>query len=618
MKLGTQDTIRVAYLVMAGLMLTGTSTVWNTAGYLNIFAWILEWVGILLAFYMIVAATLDSIPLRVTRTYILMAVSAVILLLSISFVGPSSMSIASPYVPDPIFYFIFGVPVIAGIIVFTLSERRHDIRKTSALFFICFAASIMLLTYIFSLAGPRLPTDETVLDLYAGHIFLRGLDPYNSSLTLGAFPFYHFPYYYDTPLTNGGYVSTYSYPALSLITMLPAVILDLKPALVMLPFFIIPILLVWYKAWSMKEWILSIFILMPFLSFVMYAPQVEFGDLNIVWTSLLMISYFFISRTRLSGAFYGASLSVKQFPALILPFFLYYIYRTNGLRKTISWAITAAGVFLVINGYFMLTNFHFFVHNLLQDEFSPLLGVGFGISQISFLGFIDIPRVDFTIALIVTFIALLGTYVLFFDKMKYALFAFPILIFFFNYRLFIQYLAYWLFLSILPAIDLIHYRHIHASDQDDHISRVTRSKENHRNVRLLVTFLVVLMATAVVVGYHENVSQNPGHFEINSVEFLNYNSTGFVDEAAVNITFYGNTITQTPVLFRFIIPGGIVNVNTCLWAPKDNITLQSGHPAEIVIVPLYSVYSFPHNSPYRLVAYYNTVQGAYSHNLSLF
>ena len=55
MKLGTQDTIRVAYLVMAGLMLTGASTVWNTAGYLNVFAWVLEWTGILLAFYFIMA-----------------------------------------------------------------------------------------------------------------------------------------------------------------------------------------------------------------------------------------------------------------------------------------------------------------------------------------------------------------------------------------------------------------------------------------------------------------------------------------------------------------------------------------------------------------------------------
>ena len=111
MKLGTQDTIRVAYLVMAGLMLTGASTAWDTAGYLNIFAWILEWTEILLTFYFIIAATLDSTPLRVTRAYILMAVSAVILLISISFVGPKSMSIASPYVPNPIFYLIFGVPV---------------------------------------------------------------------------------------------------------------------------------------------------------------------------------------------------------------------------------------------------------------------------------------------------------------------------------------------------------------------------------------------------------------------------------------------------------------------------------------------------------------------------
>ena len=36
--------------------------------------------------------------------------------------------------------------------------------------------------------------------------------------------------------------------------------------------------------------------------------------------------------------------------------------------------------------------------------------------------------------------------------MKYGLFIFPIIIFLFNYRLFSQYLFYWMLISILPML----------------------------------------------------------------------------------------------------------------------------------------------------------------------
>ncbi len=617
MRLETQDSFRVAYLVMAGLLLTGASTAWNTGGYLSISAWIMEWTDIILSFYFLIASLMDSNPICIKTGYVLMVVSSIMVLFSISFVNLHSMSDAAPYLPNSIFYIIFAVPIAATLSVFLLSDRRHNFKQVSAIFFISFSASMMILTYTFFLAGPRLPTDETVLNLYAGHLFLKGMDPYNPTLTLQAFPFYHFPYYYDTPLTNGGYVSTLSYPALSFITFLPAVILNLKPTIVMLPFFIVPIILVWYRAWALKEWALSIFILVPFLSFILYAPQVEFGDLNIVWASLLMASYFFLSRIKTSGALFGLSLSVKQFPAIIFPFLLYYIFRTQGFKKALIWIITAVLVFLLINGYFMLTDLHFFIHNMLQDEFSPLIGVGMGVSQLSFLDFIDVPRLYFTIAIIVTFLTLVAVYVIFFDKLKYAFFAFPILIFFFNYRLFIQYLEYWLIISILPAVDLINKRHERIEDRHLFVSRLVKGKKNRKQVRIFATFFVILIAVAMIVGYQQGSSQNTGHFDITSLEFLKYNSTGFAEEAVVNITYNGGIINQTPVLFRFVIPGEITNVNTNLWRPAQNITLQSGCPAEVIIIPLYSAYSIPGNSPYRLIAYYGPIQGAYSHNISL-
>ena len=116
-------------------------------------------------------------------------------------------------------------------------------------------------------------------------------------------------------------------PALSFFTMVHSEILELKEFLIMLPFFAIPIILTWYRAWSRKDWLISCLALLPFLSLTIYTSQVALADLNSVWAALLMASYYVLPRTKASGLLYGLALSVKQFPAITLPFLLFFMYK---------------------------------------------------------------------------------------------------------------------------------------------------------------------------------------------------------------------------------------------------------------------------------------------------
>ena len=243
------------------------------------------------------------------------------------------------------------------ILIFYDRKSLYDRRLVPFLFFISVLGTLGFIMYMFSQVGPLFPTDESVFDMYAAHLFLNGQNPYNPSLMANSFTFYHFQFVAFspiTPLTTGGYVDTMTYPALSFLIFVPAVLLKLKASLVMLPVLLAPVAIAWYRAWSRKEWLKSSYILLPFLTLLVYLYQGASADTDALWASLLMLSYLVLPRSKMSGVFFGLGLSVKQFPIVVAPFLLYFIYREQGARKALTWFLAGAVTFLAINGYFIL------------------------------------------------------------------------------------------------------------------------------------------------------------------------------------------------------------------------------------------------------------------------
>lgn len=600
---------RFTFLALTGFLLVGATATWHSLGYLNPVAWIFEWLAIVLSFLCVYAATRYKDINNRVLIYLLIVISLLVATLPLRNV--SSLPIFAT--PNPVYYLIFIIPILSLLFFVLFQKRAGQYQKNaSLLFFVILVATVMFITYLFYSYSQRFPTDESVVDLYSAHLFLKGLNPYNLSNIGAAFGFYNYPVYANTPLTTGGYVYYLTYPALSFLTLIPAALLGIKSSLIMYPFFAIPIFLAWYRGYSRKEYLNSVLVLVPFLSLSIYTSQIEFADLNIVWAVLVMISYYILPRTKLSGFVYGLALSVKQFPIIVLPFLLYFVYREYGKNKAMKWFSLALIGFLAANGYFMIIGFHEFLRAMFANEIAPLIGVGFGISQLSFLGFLNVPPVFFGIIMGGVTVFLFLAYVLRYKDMKYALFAFPMIIFLFNYRLFIQYILYWMIISLLPFLDLLHAKDTqHKMDDRAPITLKSEDKD-YRSMKAIAVIVVVILAGTVSAGYELGFVNNPGSFTINSVTLQGHNSTGYVDHISVNLTFNGNAVSESSVLFRFILPEPIGNLNMYLWSPVTNVTLHSGHPETIDIAPLYPIYLLPPGYSYQLVAYYGSSMGSFS------
>ena len=597
--------LRFVFITLSGFLIVGATATWHAMGYLSYTAWFFEWSDIVFAFVCAYLATREKDVKGNLLTFSFIGISAALVLI------PLERTSALPVftTPNPLLYLVFSIPIIFLAYFLIFRDRLVKNQKSLSFIFLLFIlGTVMFVTYLFYSSSMKFPTDESVVDLFSAHLFLHGLNPYDLNNTAGSFAFYNYPIYDNTPITTGGYVYYLTYPALSFLIMVPAEILGLKGALIMYPFFAIPILLVWYRAWSRKDWLISCLALLPFISLTIYTSQVALADLNIVWAVLLMASYYVLPKTKASGLLYGLALSVKQFPAITLPFLLFFVYKEYGKKKAGWWLLSGIGAFLIVNGYFMALNFNSFIHAMLADELAPLIGVGFGPSQLSFLGYLPIPSVFFTISMAALTISLFVVYVFRYREVKYALFAFPIIIFLFNYRLFVQYLLYWLIISLLPFVDLLHNKEVEIKEKVDN-SR-TPWYTGIRNWKVVSAIIVAIMLGSVAIGVDQGVYHNPGSFTVNSVTIKGYNSTGYVDKMTVSVTFNGKSGSTTPVFFRFVLPQPIGNANMYLWKSQNNITLKSGQTETLVIVPMYSIDPLPTEYNYRAIAYYHNIMGS--------
>lgn len=603
--------LRFTLMILSGFLIVGATATWHSMGYLSPFAWLVEWLDILFAFLCIFIAIRSTDIRSKTPVYALIILSAALVLLPINSVSKLTVFVT----PSPVNYLVFLIPILFFILLLLFSSKplKHA-GLPSLIFFLFVLSSLMYVTYLFYSYSMRFPTDESVVDLYSAHLFLNGLNPYIHSNIIGGFGYYNYPIYANTPLTTGGYVYYLTYPALSFISVIPAEILGFKESLLMYPFFAVPVLLAWFRGWSRKEWLNSVMVMLPFLSLSIYTSQIEFADLNIVWASLMMLSYYVLPRSGTSGFLYGLSLSVKQFPAITFTFFIYYIYREYGMRQAAFWFVTAVIAFLAVNGYFMVISPRAFFSSILANETSPLIGVGFGLSQLSFLGIFPIPSVYFSISMVALTLASITIYVAYYRELKYALFAFPIIIFLLNYRLFVQYIMYWLLLSLLPFLDLLHAKELgtRVHEVSDEYALRKNGSQYGRHGKVVSAILIVVVVGSVIGGFDQGIVHNPGTFQINSVVIDEYNSSGYIDVMSVNLSFHGNAISHSNVLFRIITPEPIGNLNMYLWRPALNVTLYSGEVTTLKIIPVYSIDPIPQNTTYRMVAYFGDAMGSYS------
>lgn len=491
------------------------------------------------------------------------------------------------------------------IVALTWLRRRNRSRND----FYVLAGIAVLITALLGTAAwigsARYPTDELLINLFSAHLFLLGKNPYLPANTANAFSYYGFgttfTLSFATPKLTGGLVTDLSYPALSFLYFIPANLFHLNAPASTIPIYVIPafILGLAYRLRSKELGFAAVVLVMlnP-----QYFFQISMGYLDVLWVSFVMLSIFVYDRPWISGIFFGLALSVKQDPVFLAPFIIILIWKELGGSRAVKWILSAVLAFLVVNSYLIYMSPTTFFSAMLRPETSGLIGIGFGPSQISFLGYVPLTPHFFTVATVSTFLLLLAAYATFFDRLKYSFVSFPILIYLFNYRLLLEYIMFWPVIAmVIPSILLSR-----STSKYDH--KGTRKSLHLKGRTKIVGFtLVAIILVASTAGYALYNEARTPVFKMTDISYT-VSKTGYVTEISLEIRVGSDFNYSTPVLFRIMHEGALNDSNGLLWVPQGRPFINSSYQS-IDIFPLQPSQQFNMTGTYLIVAYYGDTVG---------
>ena len=495
------------------------------------------------------------------------------------FTAIATLSLQVILYPYPPGLRVYTILFLAGLFITGLTYVVLEIRRGILQKILCFySLEIIIFLIIFTIFvgfyyTRYFPSDESAIDTYAASLFLKGINPYNPSNMVNTLSIMHFPYYLGTPLLSGGYVQTLGYPVLSFFAYLPTAVFSIKPSFFQESLTAIPvlILLAEYIRKGYLNMVPALFL--GIFSSTMILTEGLNGGNGFLWSSLVMLSYIYLSKPVGSGILFGIALSVKQIPIFVLPFFIILVLKERKKSDAGRWFIAVILAFFIINGYFILLNPVYYVKSILNPELLPLLGYGMGISQISFLGYVEIPEVVFTVIMICSMFILIIVYTLYFDLLKYALFVFPMVIMAFNYRVAIEYFLYWVILcfSTIPflAKERMDRKHVDIPEIPMNTDNRIHSSKRPDGKKVAVVAVVLLCVIPVCTAfYHSNT--NSRIIIESSVPQPIYNNRTYAD--SMNITVYFSSAATKPmdIFFRIVEPGVISNGNGLIWNISGN------------------------------------------------
>jgi len=583
--------------------------IWVDLGYLNLFAIPLEAASLFAGFFLILCSLVFNMGRRVKLLWIAALVSVSIQILIYSY--PSGLRI---------YAMLFMAVLFIALFTYVIIEFRRGILQKILYYYTAeIIIFLVLFTFFTGLLYTRyFPSDESAIDTYAATLFLRGINPYNAANMVNSLSAMHFPYYLGTPLLTGGYVQNLGYPVLSFIAYLPTAILSLRPSFFQETLTIIPIIILIIE--YIKKGYLN---LMPALflgifSSTMILSEGLNGGNGILWASFVMLSYIFLKKPVKSGILFGFALSIKQIPVFVLPFFLILILKDHGKNNLGKWFMAVIFTFLIINGYFIILNPASYVKSILSPELLPIIGYGFGISQISFLGFLSIPKTVFTMLMISVALVLFSLYYLYFEKLRYAIFVFPMIILALNYRVAIEYFLYWVILCFSTIPFLLEHKVSSGSPNENALKKKKQTvfhsiKKKGRKSVLVSLFIVLCIIPVSAVLYH-------GHPDStliieSSIPNVISNNTSFANSMNITVFFSSPVDKPQDIFFRIVEPGSITNGNGLIWnisgnnnsiKPDSSSTffLHTHIPAEYLNL----------NESYRLVVYCSGMVSARTFN----
>jgi uncharacterized membrane protein len=442
---------------------------------------------------------------------------------------------------------------------------------------------------------------DSIVGSYMGVLkVLAFQNPYGYSIKPFLDRFSFSPSFY-TPKVDGSFEFHLNYPALNFLSLLPfyAVGLhDLRDGVFV--FHIVSVLVIFGLVPSRQK-------ALSLVPFVFFPAFVASSWTDSVWAFFLLAGTVLWYRNRNMGLLMvGLAGATKQIALVAAPFLIIRLWQESPgskLRNTLAGTVALAAGFLGPNIPFMLSSpsqwWAATIVPYLPGGVVEIPG-GIGLSGILLRAGISPPPIFFVALMGLIGIGSLYLYATRYSKSRYYVWIFPVMILFFYYRSFPNYIFYWSlplaleFFRNRPALSIWHFSPFRGIALRPTIAVGLHSLR----VRLRVPLLASLLLTTIFVGaYGVYVSSSPPSrvdVQINSVS----DPDGIGAATLLNLTLDNQTpkpITPSFFVYWLYLP--------FLWSSNSTKTLGPMSSASYMVTATDGVGAVPRSTSFRVYVF---------------
>jgi uncharacterized membrane protein len=499
-------------------------------------------------------------------------------------------------------FVVLAIPIVLFGVYNLINSRRKSLSlsRSNLLSFSGHLCATVVLYFLFTrILWVSYVTDGIVAS-YMGILKVMAFqNPYGYSIKPFLDRFNFSPSFY-TPRVDGSFEFHLNYPALNFLSLLPfyaAGLHDLRDGVFV--FHILSLLLIFGLVPSRQK-ALS---LAPFLFF---PPFIASSYTDSVWAFLLLIGAVLWYRNRNMGLFMvGLAGATKQIALVAAPFLLIRLFQEGSasrLRNTVVGAFVMAMGFLGPNIPFILSS----PSQWWAATIAPYLPGGavevpggIGLSGILLQLGIAPPPLFFVVLMGLTGIGSLYLYATRYSQSRLYVWIFPIIIMFFYYRSFPNYIFYWVFPLGLeffrnrPVLTIWRPSLFSGIVWRPTIGGGLRSIRGRLRVPLLAS---LLLSTVFVSAYGVYVSNSPSRVEVrvNSVS----DPDGIGAATRLNLTLDNQTprlVTPSFFVYWMYLP--------FLWSSNSTRTLGPMSSSSYVVTATDGVGAVPRSTSFRVYVF---------------
>jgi uncharacterized membrane protein len=291
--------------------------------------------------------------------------------------------------------------------------------------------------------GVVFTTDARMYMDYAARLLEAGRNPYDHDLA-AAYRANQAPFFFATPLTDGGLTGRMAYPALSALVFVPFHALGINEQWVYPVFMVLALGVIYFR--SKLE--LRTLILVPLFADPNHVNYGFGGVTDWVWTFFLCMSIATWHKPKHRAIWFGLACAFKHQPWVLAPFLLIRVWReADGDRKAQIQAakqlvLLTSATFFIVNLPFIIWDPGAWFAGVMEPMRANMITYGQGLSALTMYGVVVIPKALYSTFMVAVIGLSFWVYWAHYGKLRELVWLLPGIILWFSNR---SLTSYWYF-----------------------------------------------------------------------------------------------------------------------------------------------------------------------------